>query len=101
MLYRRDFIPLIRESLMQIIWDEERPHCLDVDVALASISNLIAYYAVPGMQFPGFLTEGGHGSSRVNKNSLSEPVDLAEEDAQLFRERVAKRWGMPSKSCFV
>lgn len=101
MLYRRDFMPLIRESLMQIIWDEERPHCLDVDVALASISNLVAYYAVPGMQFPGFLTEGGHGSSRVNKNSLSEPVDLAEEDAQLFRERVAKRWGMPSKSCFV
>merc|ERR1712190_196043 len=47
---------------------ETRPHCLDIDVALASISDSVGFYAVPAAQNPGFLHEVSEGSSRVDIN---------------------------------
>jgi len=68
MLYRGARLAGLHKRLTEVVWDEARPHCLDVDVALASISDEVAYYAVPGMQKVGFLTEGDHGSSRWSRN---------------------------------
>merc|ERR1711879_907280 len=54
LLYRsRDKIEAIRQALMDRIWDESRPLCLDIDVALASLSDQIHYYSVPAVQYPG------------------------------------------------
>jgi len=69
MLYRSSALPKLTNRLREVVFDESTPHCLDVDVALASISDEIAYYAVPGMQSPGFLQEGGFSSSRLTVNS--------------------------------
>merc|ERR1711920_19657 len=66
----------LRDKLANTVWNSTRPHCLDVDVALASISDTLAYYAVPSMQKPGFLTEGAQGSSRMN---LDNPITTTTE----------------------
>jgi len=66
MLHRVASLEATRTKLADAVWDDERPHCLDVDVALASLSETIAYYAVPSLQKPGFLTEGALGSSRMS-----------------------------------
>jgi len=79
MLYRVDGLQDLRETLANVVWDDERPHCLDVDVALASISDQVEYYAVPNMQERGFLTEGAHGSSRMDKNREGLSIELQEE----------------------
>jgi GR25 family glycosyltransferase involved in LPS biosynthesis len=68
MLYRLDTLSVLRDELWTTVWDAWHPRCLDVDVAFASISDRIAYYAVPFLQAPGFLTEGNHGSSRFTTN---------------------------------
>jgi len=68
MLYRTDQIQALQETWMPTVFDEERPHCLDVDVALASISDRVKFYAVPSVQTPGFLSELRMGSSRVDIN---------------------------------
>lgn len=63
-------------KLEQAVWNETRPHCLDVDVALASISDVISYYAVPSTQAPGFLMSDNGGPSRrqvLNKKELPDP----------------------------
>lgn len=64
-LYRKATLPPLRRRLARRVWDEDRPHCLDVDVALASIADEVAYYAVPRVQVPGFVVSGGNGSSQV------------------------------------
>eukprot|EP00406_Dinophysis_acuminata_P003480 CAMPEP_0179234654 /NCGR_PEP_ID=MMETSP0797-20121207/13004_1 /TAXON_ID=47934 /ORGANISM="Dinophysis acuminata, Strain DAEP01" /LENGTH=570 /DNA_ID=CAMNT_0020941847 /DNA_START=82 /DNA_END=1794 /DNA_ORIENTATION=+ len=64
MLYRLSTLDTLRSKLASVVWDADRPHCLDVDVALASISDEVAYYAVPHLQKPGFLFESGHPSVR-------------------------------------
>uniref|UniRef100_A0A7S1S1J7 Uncharacterized protein n=1 Tax=Alexandrium catenella TaxID=2925 RepID=A0A7S1S1J7_ALECA len=68
MLYRADRLPDLRKRLASVVWNSARPRCLDVDVALASISDEVAYYAVPAIQRPGFLSEGDQGSSRWDLN---------------------------------
>lgn len=78
MLYRIQTLDGLRSKLAKVVWNAERPRCLDVDVALASISDEVAYYAVPSMQTPGFLSEGGHGSSRYDSNQL-ESTEVIEE----------------------
>lgn len=70
MLYRSATIDVVAQQLSATVWQENRPRCLDVDVALASISENIPYYAVPAVQQPGFLREGHLGSSRYNNNFL-------------------------------
>lgn len=71
MLYRRGNLAALQRRLAEIVWDEDRPRCLDVDVALASISDEVAYYAVPAVQVPGFLTTGTMGSSRARHNGVA------------------------------
>jgi hypothetical protein len=56
MLYQRSKLGRIRHLLSETMWEEDRPRCLDIDVALASISDDLAYYAVPGSQYPSFLS---------------------------------------------
>jgi len=79
MLYRRSSLDDLRERLTQRVWTAERPHCLDVDVALASMSDEVAYYAVPHFQKPGFLSEGGQPSTRIAKNVAKPPPDFEGE----------------------
>jgi len=70
MLYKQSELPALRSMLAKTVWDQERPHCLDVDVALASISDKVAYYAVPSSMKPGFLTTGSMGSARTTHNKV-------------------------------
>lgn len=67
-LYRVNALTKIQKIWKQTVYDEHRPHCLDIDVALASISNQVAYYAVPSSQNPGFLQETNHKSLRWSIN---------------------------------
>lgn len=73
MLYRAERLDYLRQRLRTTVWREDRPHCLDIDVALASISDEVPYYAVPAVQEPGFLHEGSQGSARYTKNSVRLP----------------------------
>lgn len=75
MLYRKATLPPLMHRLKQTVWDEERPRCLDLDVALASLSGEVAYYAVPKVQAPGMVASGGEDSSRW-KNTANAKVDL-------------------------
>merc|ERR1712014_223551 len=81
MLYRADNLLRVTSELSRIVWDAERPHCLDVDVALAAISDKVAYYAVPTVQHPGFLSTGHFESSRGQMNLAWGDLDHAEVDA--------------------
>jgi len=79
MLYRKVMLPPLVKRLQRAVWDEERPRCLDVDVALASLANEVAYYAVPKVQVPGLIVSGGGESSR-RKNMANAQVQLEETD---------------------
>jgi len=67
-LYRTNEIENLQKKWKPVAFDEVRPHCLDVDVALASISDQVGFYAVPASQNPGLLHELPEGSSRVDIN---------------------------------
>mmetsp|Transcript_8304 Transcript_8304/g.18106 ORF Transcript_8304/g.18106 Transcript_8304/m.18106 type:complete len:512 (-) Transcript_8304:46-1581(-) len=76
-LYRIDKLEMLQWKWKQVVFDEERPHCMDVDVALASISDQVAYYAVPAVQEPGFLFESNHPSARWNINQAGRTTTTA------------------------
>jgi len=77
MAYRTSEIMTIQKLWKPVVFDEKRPHCLDVDVALASISDRIRFYAVPASQSPGLLKEISMGSSRVDINFQKKtPVNM-------------------------
>jgi len=68
-LYRAAEIPKVQQLWQPVVFDPLRPHCIDVDVALASISDEVAFYAVPASQDPGLLEEMWElGSTRINVN---------------------------------
>jgi GR25 family glycosyltransferase involved in LPS biosynthesis len=67
-LYRTDTLRLVQKPWKRTVFDESRPHCTDVDVALAAISDEVGYYAVPSVQDPGFLHEMDQGSARWDIN---------------------------------
>jgi hypothetical protein len=68
MLYRTASLARVQKHWKKTVFDEDRPHCLDVDVALASISDRVGFYAVPSVQDPGFLRETNHRSARWDIN---------------------------------
>merc|ERR1712113_1216214 len=68
MLYRTSEIESLQKQWIPVVFNETRPHCLDLDVALASISDKVRFYAVPAAQNPGFVHELPEGSSRVDIN---------------------------------
>jgi len=74
-IYRTERLPGVQRHWKPTVFDEERPHCMDVDVALASISDRVGYYAVPSVQDPGFLRETDHGSARwtINQAATTKP----------------------------
>lgn len=76
MLYKVQTLNELRAKITQRVWNPDVPHCLDIDVALASISDTVAYYAVPYWQAPGLLQMGGHGSTRNDNDNT--PVDTTE-----------------------
>lgn len=75
-LYRVHALPKIQKIWKETVFDYYRPHCLDIDVALASISDQVAYYAVPASQKPGFLVETDHKSLRwsINVAGTTQPT---------------------------
>eukprot|EP00930_Biecheleria_cincta_P052389 TRINITY_DN3762_c0_g1_i1.p1 TRINITY_DN3762_c0_g1~~TRINITY_DN3762_c0_g1_i1.p1 ORF type:complete len:495 (-),score=88.73 TRINITY_DN3762_c0_g1_i1:315-1751(-) len=59
MLYRRSSLPAVQELWKATSFNEKSPHCLDVDVALASISDRVGYYAIPNTQSLGIWVVNG------------------------------------------
>jgi len=72
-LYRTDRLRRVQQLWKQAVFNEERPHCMDVDVALASISHQVGFYTVPAVQDPGFVRETNHRSARwdINQDARS------------------------------
>jgi len=68
MLYRSSKLAKVQELWKQQVFNEQSPHCLDVDVALASISDRVGYYAIPNSQTPGLVKEIPLGSARQDLN---------------------------------
>jgi len=73
-MYRTKDLPDVRRLWQATVFNDTQPHCLDVDVALAALSDSVNFYAVPFVQYPGFLQELRQGSSRfeINQNSTLE-----------------------------
>jgi len=74
-LYRTGEIANLQQLWKPTAFNEETPHCLDVDVALASISDRVQYYAVPNSQKPGMLQEIWYGYS------IRSTINIANESA--------------------
>jgi hypothetical protein len=70
-LYRTGVLQRLQVLWKRTVFDEARPHCMDVDVALASISDQVGFYAVPSVQDPGFLYETNHPSARWGINQAA------------------------------
>ena len=70
MLYRVDQLDDIFKMLYEEVWSQQ---CHNTDVALAGISDKVAYYAVPAIQMPGLLHEARLPSLREARNSMSFP----------------------------
>eukprot|EP00930_Biecheleria_cincta_P052391 TRINITY_DN3762_c0_g3_i1.p1 TRINITY_DN3762_c0_g3~~TRINITY_DN3762_c0_g3_i1.p1 ORF type:complete len:491 (-),score=80.05 TRINITY_DN3762_c0_g3_i1:28-1500(-) len=68
MLYRISNLPAVQEIWKKTVFNELSPHCLDVDIALASISDRVGYYAIPNSQTPGLVKEMPLGSARYAIN---------------------------------
>jgi len=81
MLYRTSALPHLRERWQSIVFDEERPHCLNMDTALASLSNEFAYYAVPAVQNPGFISLSDLGSVRFTINAAAASGEFSVDDS--------------------
>jgi len=77
MIYRASTLPDVFELLQYRVWQAKRPRCLDIDVALASLSEHVPYYAVPAVQHPGLLREGHMGSARWQNNFATLPPSAA------------------------
>mmetsp|Transcript_36060 Transcript_36060/g.95777 ORF Transcript_36060/g.95777 Transcript_36060/m.95777 type:complete len:476 (-) Transcript_36060:350-1777(-) len=73
MLYQTSALARTMELLLKAVWDED---CLDIDNALAGISDRVAYYAMPSVQWPGLLHED-HNSKSIRQTLNS---DLALEE---------------------
>mmetsp|Transcript_107869 Transcript_107869/g.300788 ORF Transcript_107869/g.300788 Transcript_107869/m.300788 type:complete len:649 (-) Transcript_107869:34-1980(-) len=79
MLYRVNEIKELQQLWKRVSFNEGRPHCLDVDVALAAMSDKVRYYAVPNSQAPALLEEIWYGFSmrtKINLN-LANATDLS------------------------
>jgi len=84
--YRTESLPRLQKTWKRAVFDEKRPHCMDVDVALASISDEVGFYAVPSVQAPGFVTESNHRSARwdINQAGMSTSTSTTTTKARLF-----------------
>lgn len=79
-LYRVEHLPTLQALWKAVVFNESRPLCMDVDVALASIADQVGFYAVPAVQVPGFLHEvlGMHSARKaINKETSVKAVQAA------------------------
>lgn len=67
-LYRPERLSAVQERWKRAVFNEHQPHCLDIDVGLASISDEVGYYSVPASQTPGLLKEMDLDSARSDFN---------------------------------
>jgi len=87
-LYRTDSMLKVNDLLKGVCFNDEKPACLPVDTALASISDRVAYYAAPGSQQPGLATEaswGGSNRADMNQQTL-DGADAQQMDHALHRK---------------
>ncbi|CAK9039586.1 Hypothetical protein SCF082_LOCUS23171 [Durusdinium trenchii] len=84
MLYQADALIFVANALHQEIWNSSTPGCLANDVALAQISDRVAYYAVPSSQEPGFVQHGHFPSVR---SVLNQQTSAAWLDQVLQKKR--------------
>ncbi|CAL1166408.1 unnamed protein product [Cladocopium goreaui] len=88
MLYRADALIPVANALHRQIWNNSRPGCLANDVALAAISDRIAYYAVPSSQVPGFVQHTNRGSVRTELNHRGQAwLDLVLQKKQRYADK--------------
>jgi len=76
-LYHTARLPRVQQLWRNTVWNEDRPHCMDVDVALASISDKVSFYAVPAVQDPGFVRETNHRSARWDINQAAKSTSTS------------------------
>ncbi|CAK0886510.1 unnamed protein product, partial [Prorocentrum cordatum] len=57
MLWKLEGMHHVTDALEEAVWQHDQPRCLETDVALSSLADRIAYYAVPSMQTPGLLAD--------------------------------------------
>eukprot|EP00437_Effrenium_voratum_P002332 CAMPEP_0181435374 /NCGR_PEP_ID=MMETSP1110-20121109/20300_1 /TAXON_ID=174948 /ORGANISM="Symbiodinium sp., Strain CCMP421" /LENGTH=509 /DNA_ID=CAMNT_0023558907 /DNA_START=48 /DNA_END=1577 /DNA_ORIENTATION=- len=67
-LYRTERLAEVQKLWQKRVFDAEIPHCLDLDVGLASISDQVGYYSVPSSQQPPLIREMDMGSVRASIN---------------------------------
>lgn len=72
-LYRPERLSAVQERWKRAVFNEHQPHCLDIDVGLASISDEVGYYSVPASQTPGLLKEMDLDSARSDFNDGGAP----------------------------
>lgn len=88
MLYRAGALIPVANALHRQIWNNSRPGCLANDVALAAISDRIAYYAVPSSQVPGFVQHTNRGSVRTELNHRGQAwLDLVLQKKQRYADK--------------
>jgi len=79
-LYRTKALAELQKKWKKVVFDEERPRCMDVDVALASMSDEAGVYAVPAVQDPGFVYESNHESQRWDINQAARTTQTTTTD---------------------
>lgn len=79
-LYRTKRLAELQKKWKRVVFDEERPRCMDVDVALASMSDEAGVYAVPAVQDPGFVYESNHESQRWDINQAARTTQTTTTD---------------------
>ncbi|CAE8615765.1 unnamed protein product [Polarella glacialis] len=72
MLYRTEHLPRYQDRWKRQVFNESVPGCLDIDIALASISDEVGYYAVPNSHQPGLVKEVPLGSARIQINQATQ-----------------------------
>lgn len=81
--FRTDALPKLQQLWKSTVFNEMRPHCLDIDVALAAISDQVAFYAVPSAQDPGFLIDQlGSASVRNAINGEERSISASPDELQ-------------------
>eukprot|EP00928_Gymnodinium_smaydae_P032430 TRINITY_DN23489_c0_g1_i1.p1 TRINITY_DN23489_c0_g1~~TRINITY_DN23489_c0_g1_i1.p1 ORF type:complete len:600 (-),score=134.36 TRINITY_DN23489_c0_g1_i1:102-1901(-) len=70
-LYRASEIPKIQRELMPVMWNNTHSGCLPIDIAMAAISDRMAYYAVPSTQRPGFMYEMTADFAKSNRRAIN------------------------------
>jgi hypothetical protein len=87
-LYRVEVLERLQVLWKRTVFDEARPHCMDVDVALAAISDKVGFYAVPSAQDPGFLHETNHPSARWSINQAARTTSTMTTTIRIDAEAV-------------